>query len=457
MLSRQRLRTTPSTLLACALLMLSGCANLAPDYSRPPAAVAAPLSAGQVLPTGQQLFTDARLQRLIELAMANNRDLRGAALKVEQARTQLSIQDAARLPGLSLGASASRSANDGRSASVQVGLTAFELDLFGHLRNASESALQSALASDESRRSVQLSLIAELANAWLTLAADLQREALIRQTLETRQRGQDLNQQRHQLGAIAGLALAQSQSALEQARLDLANATLQVEQDRHSIELLLGSALPAELAPTAGPLPQLAALPADLPSGLLLERPDVRAAEHQLQASHADIGAARAERFPRITLTGSAGSASRQLGDLFKAGTGVWSFGPSLSLPILDGGAGRAKVDGAEIARDIALAAYDKAVQTAFREVADALSVRASLAGRLATQTALADNAALQLRLAEGSWRAGGSSQLELLDAQRTLYAAQQALISLRLAEQGNRITLYKVLGGAWNKSNNIQ
>lgn len=456
-------------LLATAVLSLAACANLAPEYQRPPAAT--PLATISLatavhdgtqkadatsqdmaaLPDWQQFFTDARLKRLIVLALVNNRDVCVAALKVEQARTQLSIQDAAKLPALNASANASRSDHGGRSASAQIGLTAFELDLFGRLRNASESALQSALSSAESHRSVQLSLMAEVASAWLTLAADLQRQQLAEKTLSSRQRSHQLNVQRHQLGAINGLALAQSLSAQDQARLDAANAALQVTQDRHALDLLVGAATPPELEPPIQHPQQAEAsimlsLPANLPSQILQDRPDVRAAEHQLQGSHADIGTARAERFPRITLTGSAGSSSRDLTDLFKSGS--WSFGPSVSLPIFDGGAGRAKVQAAELSRDIALAQYDKTVQTAFREVADALSVRSSLADRLAMQLALTESSALQLRLAEQNWRAGSSSQLDLLDAQRNYYAAQQALISMRLAEQSNRITLYKVLGG---------
>jgi len=447
----------PSRLSLLALASLVGCANLAPSYTRPDSAVpvvgtAAAQDAAAL--SWRDFFSDARLTRTVELALANNRDLRVAALNVERARAQYRIQDAASLPTLNAGAAASRS-NNGSNLSANLGLAGFELDLFGRVRNLGESALQSYLATEASRRSVQISLVAEVANAWLTLSADLQRQALARQTLETRQRSQELNERRHALGAITGLALAQSQSAVDSARVDLANAVTLVEQDRNALNLLLGTALPPELQPAAsgqGTVSVLLELPSGVPSSVLQRRPDVLAAEHQLQASHADIGVARAARFPRISLTASAGTASSELSQLFKSGIGAWSFGPSLSLPLFDGGASRAAVQSAEVGRDIALAQYDKVLQTAFREVADGLAQRATLAERLAAQRSLNASAEKQLRLAEAQFRAGSTSMLEVLDAQRTLYSAQQALIALRLSEQSNRITLYKVLGGGWTQ-----
>lgn len=446
-----------------ALVSLAGCANLAPPYARPDPAVphadqaaqAAQPAASEAAELGwRAFFSDPRLRAVVGLALTHNRDLRVAALNVERARAQYRITDAARLPTLNAGASASRSDN-GSSLSASVGLAGFELDLFGRVKNLGEAALQSYLATDESRRSVQISLVAETANAWLSLAADLERQRLAQQTLDTRQRSYALTQRMHELGAITGLALAQAQSSVDSARVEIANYATLIAQDRNALELLLGAAVPAELLPRAdealGAVSALIELPAGVPSSLLQRRPDVLAAEHALRASLADIGVARAERFPRILLTASAGSASRELSGLFKSGSGSWSFGPSLSLPIFDGGASRAQVQVAELNREIALAGYDKAVQTAFREVADALAQRATLAERLAAQRSLNEATERQLRLAEAQFRAGSTTRLEVLDAQRSLYASQQALIALRLTEQSNRITLYKVLGGGWN------
>lgn len=445
-----------SPLMALALA-LPGCADLAPAYQRPaPAVPGASASAPALDPATvgrADFFTDTRLRATVELALANNRDLRVAVLNVQRARAQFGIQSAAQSPSVSAGAAATR-ANRGDSASVSLQLSAFELDLFGRVRNLSEAALQGWLASEAGRRSTQISLVAETAQAWLNLAADLERQQLARQTLDSRRASLALDERRHGLGAISGLALTQSRTQAESARLDVAAYASQVEQDRHALELLLGTALPAELAPEAGkPLAEaarLVELPAGVPSELLQRRPDVLQAEHQLRASVANIGVARAAQFPRISLTAAAGTASEQLSGLFKAGSGSWSFGPSLSLPLFDGGANAAAVDSARLDRDIALAQYDKAVQTAFREVADALAVRAALAERLAAQQAVLVSAERQLALAEAQYRTGSTGQLELLDARRTLYAAQQALIALRLTEQGNRLALYKVLGGGW-------
>ncbi|PZP28044.1 MAG: transporter [Roseateles depolymerans] len=441
-------------------LVLAGCVNLAPDYQRPepavPQALAASAASSDADPARlgrARFFTDRQLQAVVELALANNRDLRVAALNVQRARAQFRVQDAQRLPGVNLSAAATQ-AKGGDSVSAGLALSAFELDLFGRVRNLSEAALQSWLATEAGQQSTHISLVAETANAWLTLAADLARQHLALQTLDSRRASFALDERRHALGAITGLALAQSQSQLESARLDVAGYATQVEQDRHALELLLGTALPAELTPDAGRnLAQaslLIELPAGVPSELLQRRPDVLQAEHQLQASVANIGVARAAFFPRISLTASAGSASRELSGLFKSGSGSWSFGPSLSLPLFDGGANAATLESARLDRDIAVAQYDKAIQTAFREVADALSARATLAERLSAQQALVASAERQLNLAEAQYRNGSTSMLELLDARRTLYAAQQSLIALRLTEQSNRLELYKVLGGGW-------
>lgn len=451
-------------------LTLAGCVNLAPDYHRPAPAV--PHEGTEALQDAARLpwrtvFIDTRLQDTIALALTQNRDLRVAALNVDKARAALVQTDAQRWPTITAGVSANRSgsgagptATTSQSVSAQLALTSFELDLFSRVRNLSASAQASVWALDDTRQSVQISLVAEVASAWLTWAADLQRQALAQQTLVSQQQTLALTERRHAVGAVSGLALAQARTAVESARADVATYPATLEQDRHALELLLGTALPDALHPTAGDAQRdvsaLVDLPGGVPSSVLLRRPDVRSAEQSLVATHADIGAARAARFPTISLTASAGRASTALSDLFKAGNGNWSIGPSVSLPVFDAGASRAAVRQAEISRDIALATYDKTVQTAFREVADALSIRATLADRLTAQQTLLAATERQLQLAEVQWRAGSSTQLDVLDAQRSLYAAQQSLITLRLTEQLNRITLYKVLGGGWSDDNTL-
>lgn len=450
-------------------LLMGGCVNLAPDYQLPAPAVptgGAPAVVGAVVDSvvdsdtpelsWRSVYVDERLRRLIERALASNRDLRIAALNVDRARAPYQVQQGRSVPNANFGMSASRSKDVGNQFSASLGLVAYELDFFGRVRNVNEAALQTFLQSEESRRTAQIGLVAEVANAWLALAFDMERRRLAERTLESRKQSYGLTQTRYRLGAIGGLPLTQAQTALEAARAELASLSAQIAQDIAALELLVGAAVSVELLPRADAdgvpdVVMLPAVPGGVPSKVLQRRPDVLAAEHALRSTHADIGAARAALFPLISLTTSVGSASSELSKLFQRGSGTWAFGPTLSLPIFDGGAGRAQVRASEVARDIALAQYDKAVQTAFREVADALAVSASLSERLAAQQALVEATQRQLRLAEASYRAGGIGQLELLDAQRSLYSAAQGLLALQQTVQTNRITLYKVLGGGWN------
>ncbi len=453
---------------------LTGCVSLAPDYERPAAAIpdAWPQAAASTpadaasAPSAhnlgwQDLVSSPRLREVIALALEHNRDLRVALLTMEQARAAYRIQDAPTVPTINgnAGMTATRTPAEASSAGVDVisrtysvglGVSAWELDVFGRVRSLSEAALQTFLNTEQAQRSTQLSLIADVATAWLTLAADQQLLALAQQTLQSQQTTYQLTQQRQALGAVSGLTLVQMQTSVESARLSVATAASQVQRDRHALALLTGRTVPdawlprpedAEPAATV-----LVSVPEGLPSSVLQRRPDVLAAERLLQAANANIGAARAARFPRISLTATAGTASRDLGDLFQGG--AWSFVPSVSLPIFDGGASAAAVRQAEITRDLRLASYDKAVQTAFREVADALSVRASLAERLAAQQALVLANQRAYEMAQARFQAGADTYLAALDAQRSLFSAQQALITLRLTEQANRVTLYKVLGG---------
>ena len=409
----------------------------------------------------REVFIDPRLQGVIELSLSNNRDLRVAVLNIEKARAQYRVQRAALVPGVNATASGTRGENaasqtqpgvsrDVEAYSAGVGVTSYELDLFGRVRSLKDSALQSYLATAETRRSVQISLIAQTANSWLALAADQDLLALARDTLGTREESLKLTRSRFDAGAANQLDLRQAETLAETARSDVATYIAQVEQDKNALRLVVGADVPADLQPAGGLVTAqiLADLPAGLPSDVLTRRPDVLAAEHQLTGSNADIGAARAAFFPRISLTGSAGVASGSLGSLFDSGNGAWSFAPSISLPIFNGGANVANLDSAKASRDIAVATYEKTVQTAFREVADGLAVQSTIQDRVGSQERLVAAANDTVRLSRARYGAGIDSSLTLLDAQRTLYTSQQGLIGARLARATNLATLYKALGG---------
>jgi multidrug efflux system outer membrane protein len=457
------------TLLA-ASLTLAGCASLAPAYQRP----AAPVSAQWPVPQAsaeaakaadlgwREFFTDPQLQSLIEQALANNRDLRVAVLNVERAQAQYRVQRADQWPSVNAGLGQSTQRLPGslsgtgqrtisRQASATLGVSAYELDLFGRVRSLSDAALSRYLGTEDARRSAQISLVAEVAGGYLTLAADQERLNLAEQTLLTRQDSLRLTQRLQAAGVASTLDLRQAEIAAESAQSDQASLTSQVAQDRNALELLVGQPLAVTQWPRYGAgaaVTQTADLSAGLPSDVLLGRPDVSQAERSLQAAQADIGAARAAFFPRISLTASAGSASADLDGLFRAGTGLWSFVPQLTLPIFDAGRNRANLKVAEVDRDIAVAQYEKAIQSAFRDVADALAQRATVGQQVASQQRLVAQTQDALRLAEARFRQGVDDRLATLDAQRSLYSAQQGLISAQLAQQVNRVTLYKALGG---------
>lgn len=458
---------------AIAVTLLSGCASLAPHYERPASPVPSQWRQGEAAaqatdgsvdsPAVSQIpwemfFRDARLQQVIALALENNRDLRVAVSNIEKARAQYRIQRAAQLPSVAIDGSQTANGTDtgsgdfaiDRQYTATVGFSGYELDLFGRVRSLKQEALEAYLATEEAQRSTRLSLVAETAGDWLTLAADIERLALARKTLESQQESLKRSEARHAQGVASGLDLAQARTSVESARIDVATYTTQVEQDRNALELVVGAPVADALLPVEGtdtPV-ALAEIPAGLDSSLLLDRPDVLSAEHSLKSANADIGAARAAFFPTITLTGSAGRGSDQLSELFGGGTRLWSFAPRISLPIFNAGSLRASLKVSEAQRDIAVATYEKAIQTAFREVADALAVRAGLQERLAAQQALVDTTARAYALAGTRYRNGVDSYLDVLDAQRSLYAAQQGLIGLRLVEASNRVTLYKALGG---------
>ncbi|MDF3933654.1 efflux transporter outer membrane subunit [Pseudomonas citronellolis] len=457
------MRLAPLSLLIA--LALGGCVNLAPDYQRPAAPVAAqwsgaaPASATQADIDWREFFVDARLRETVAQALANNRDLRVAALNVEYQRAQYRIQRANLFPTVTGDASGTREravSGDSTAVSSQysVGLgVSYELDLFGRLRNLKDAALEDYLALEQTRRSTQISLVAEVASAWMTLAADQQLLTLAQDTYASQQKTYTLVQQSHGLGGESGLSLAQSRSTVESARAEVAAYSSQVEQDRNALELLVGQRLEERLLPGDAKLDAaaLVTVPAGLPSSLLQRRPDVLAAEHTLKAANADIGAARAAFFPSVSLTAAGGTASSELSGLFKSGSQAWSFAPSISLPIFNAGSNKAQLDAAQISRDIDVASYEKTLQTAFSEVADALSVRAHINERLDAQRALTEATEKSYDLSLALYKQGSQSFLEVLDAQRSLYSAQQTLISLELSEQANRVTLYKTLGGGWS------
>ena len=435
-----------------AAAVLGGCA-LTPAYDRPagPVAAAFPLPSAATGPAAPALawadfITDARTQALVRVALQNNRDLRIALLNVEQARAVLGVTQADRLPTLGVGAVANRS-SAGSSYSAGLSLASFEIDLFGRVRSLTEAAAARVLAGDEARRAVQLSLIAAVADTDLALRADDALIALTAQVLASREASLKLVRLSFDAGAVGEPALRASESLVAGARANAAALQRQRLQRLNALVLLLGGPLPADLPP-AGPLQAqvFADLPAGLPSTVLLDRPDVRQAEQLLIAANANIGAARAAFFPRISLTGSLGFASTELSSLFD--NSGWSFVPQALMPLFDAGRNQANLAAAQAARDIAVAQYEKTLQVAFREVADAMAARATLGEQLAAQRAQAAAETRRLALAEQLLAAGAASLLDRLDAERAALGARQAVIQLELAQRQNALLMYRVLGG---------
>ncbi len=448
-------------------MLLASCVSMAPSYQRPAAPVASvfpdasnPRDPSQAAANiaWQRYFGDARLKQLIELALHNNRDLRVALLNIEQARAQYQIRRADRAPTVNLGASGSRApgANDTISNNYTAGLTvtAFELDFFGRVKSLSDAALAQFLSTEEARKSAQISLIASVANVYLSILADDELLALTQQTLAARDESLKLTKLKFDNGVVSGLDFQQARSLVEGARVTLAQQQRQRAQDANLLILLVGQPLPPALTPGAAlAATALDELPAGLPSALLTARPDIRQAEQQLIAANANIGAARAAFFPRISLTGSAGSASGELSALFKSGSFAWTIAPQMLLPIFDYGRTRANLGSAKAAREIALAQYEKSIQSAFREVSDALAGQATFGEQLRAQTAVAEAEAERFKLSDLRYQNGAASYLDLLDAQRSLFGAQQAAIQANLAKLQNQVTLYKVLGGGWTEA----
>jgi multidrug efflux system outer membrane protein len=334
--------------------------------------------------------------------------------------------------------------------SVGLGVSSYELDLFGRVRSLKDQALEQFLATEQARRSVQISLVSQIAVGYLTLAADLERLQLAKGTLTSQNSSYQLTRSRFEAGVSSALDLNQAQTSLDTARVDIARFTTLAAQDENALNLLVGSPVPAELLPSAlsEALTAMKDVAPGLPSDVLLRRPDILQAEGQLKGVNANIGAARAAFFPRITLVSSIGFGSDDLAKLFVPGSFAWKFAPQITLPIFDGGSNRANLKVAEVDRDIAIAQYEKAIQTAFREVADALAQRGTIDEQIAAQQSLANATAESYRLSQARYEKGVDSYLSVLDSQRSTYSAQQNLIGVRLARLANLVTLYRVLGG---------
>jgi outer membrane protein, multidrug efflux system len=460
-------------IVAIALLVLSGCASMAPKYTRPESSVPSEWPSGPAYKAGtansgersasditwQEFFTDKKLQRLIALALENNRDLRIAVLNIEKTQALYRIQRAELLPSVNAGATFSKErvpgilSGSGQQATedlynVNLGISSWELDLFGRIRSLKDAALQEYLATEQAHRSTQISLVAEVANSYLTLAADRELLKLAQETLTAQEATYYLIRRRYEVGASSELDLRQAQTRLEAARVDISRYTAIVAGDENALTLLVGSPVPDELLPAAvNTVTILKDITPGLPADVLQRRPDILQAEHQLRAAHANIGAARAAFFPRITLTTSIGTTSDQLSGLFKSGSDTWSFIPQIIMPIFDART-RPAYDVANVDREISLTQYEKAIQVAFREVADALAQRGTLGDQMAAQQSLVEATAESYRLSDLRYKSGIDSYLSVLDAQRSLYGAQQGLISVRLSRLTNLVTLYKVLGG---------
>jgi multidrug efflux system outer membrane protein len=460
-------------LFALSLLVLPGCATMAPKYDRPAAPVPASWPSGGAYGAGDDgagtaardipwsdFFSNGSLRKVIEQALAGNRDLRTAALAVERSQALYGIRRAALFPTVNAtgGGSVARvpeTLTGGGGAvtthqyDVGVAVSGYELDLFGRVRSLKDRALSEYLATEQAERSVRIGLVSEVASRWYALAADRERLGLARETLSTQEKSYELTKRRFEGGVSSELDLRQAQTSVEAARVDIARYTAFVAQDRNALELLAGGPVAEELLPgNLDPVESMKEPAPGLPSEVLLSRPDVLEAEEALKGANANIGAARAAFFPRITLTTSAGLGSEELSDLFRGSAGMWSFAPRITLPIFDGGANRANLKAAEAERDMAVARYEKAIQGAFREVADALALRGTLGDQLAAQQSLVDAAAATRRLSDARYEKGVDSYLSVLDAQRTHYAAQQNLIAIRLSRLANRVNLYRALGG---------
>jgi len=487
--ARAAVLATQWTTAMLGAALLSAC-SLAPTYQRPDAPVAAAFpadTAGKAAMTGsapsaaanqrdavdtgwREYFNEPRLQQLIAASLENNRDLRTAALRIEEARALYNVQSADRLPNLNASVGATRARTPatvspagatviGRRVDAGLSISSFELDFFGRVRSLNDAALAAYLATDEARQAAQISLVAQVAQAYFTERAYAEQYALAQQSYEARARTYKLTQQRAEVGASSRLELRSNETLMETARAAALTLARQRAQAENALTLLVGQPSATGAAGTgtgteSGAMPSdaridaLSAVPAGLPSDLLARRPDIRAAEQRLKAANANIGAARAAFFPRISLTAAIGSTSPTLGGLFDSGTGTWSFAPQLVLPIFDAGRNRANLTLSEVRKNLAVADYEKTIQTAFREVADALAARDYLGEQVAAQRAVQEAQADRLKLSQLRFDNGVASSLDVLDAQRELFSAEQSLVQARLQRTTSAIDLYRALGG---------
>jgi multidrug efflux system outer membrane protein len=471
-----------------AVVALVGC-TMIPQYQRPAAPVPAQFSGPARSTPGvvaadiasHEVFRDARLNRLVDLALANNRDLRTAVLNVQQTQAQYRISRSGLLPTVQGSASATRTESSfststlfpggvgalgglggqGSSASssftensfsASVGVTSYELDLFGHVRSQNAQALEQYFQSEEAQRAAQVSLVGQVATQYLTLRETEELLQLSQNTLAAVQSSYDLNKATFDAGASNELDLRQSEGQVESARIDVETYQRQLEQARNALQLLLGAPIPEDLPP-AQPFSDdgmVADVPAGLPSDLIARRPDILEAEHALKAANANIGVARAAFFPTISLTGSVGVTSTQLSSLFKAGSGEWSFGPQISVPLFAGGHNVAELDVAKVGARLEVVAYEKAIQSAFREVADALVGVDSYARQIILEQSLITTQQRRLELATLRYRQGEDTYLNELAAQQDLYSAQQGLLQAQFNRLSSKVSLYQALGGGW-------
>jgi multidrug efflux system outer membrane protein len=462
--------------IAAGFFLITGC-TLTPKYERPAAPVAAswPLTATNAPASGlaaspaaadigiERFFADERLRRIIALTLANNRDLRIAALNVDQARAQYRIQRSDLLPTLNATAAAARQRTPGTVSlsgqpvtssqySVSAGVAAYELDLFGRVRSLKGKALESYLASEEARRSVQIALVSEVAGQYLTHCALSGQLEVARATRDAAAKSYQLNLSRYQSGVTTELDLRSSEAQEQSARANVAVYERQLAQAANALVFVAGQPLPGDLPPARSLENQefLTDLAAGLPSDLLQRRPDILAAEHRLKAANASIGAARAAFFPKILLTGAVGTTSADLSDLFTGPSRAWNFSPQITVPVFEAGRNKASLDAAKIGRSIEVAQYEKSIQTAFREVADALAARAWLGEQIQAGEALVKAQQQRFALAEARYQKGVDSYLPVLTAHQDLYSARQSLIQARLARVTNLVVLYQALGGGW-------
>ena len=455
-------------LVTCTIAVSLASCTLAPKYEQPalPVSTLWPMGTTNALNAADipwtEFFDDPRLLRLVELSLENNRDLRAAALRVEQTRALYRIQRAALFPHVTASGTGVRqrfpkttslTGDDFTTTTYDVSVdAAYELDLFGRVRSLKAEALDRYFATAESRNSLQIALISEVATQYLTVLQLQSALAVAEQTLAAVDTSYNLNKASFEAGVASEIDLHTASAQVQTARVNVMTFEQLLVQAENALILLIGQPIPPDL-PAGRPLVEqrlLNDIPVGVPSDLLQRRPDIRAAEHELKAANADIGAARAAFFPRILLTGSAGTVSTGLSDLFTGPSAAWSFAPQITLPIFQGGRNRATLDASQLGKQIEIANYERAIQVAFREVADALAVRAFVDQKLAAQVLLVQAQQQRFDLTTARYRQGVDNYVAVLLAQQDLYTAQQNLIQFQAARLINVVTLYRTLGGGW-------